>query len=352
MENIAFPARDSIKSNKFHSRDLHGIEIFTSNKALNSREVHFIGEEVFDGSRKYHYLVSADDHSMESILEMAGVDTVMSAALIGSIKQPTEIYRRPKIMAVANATPDSFYEGSRISKDVRMLDEIIESQPDIIDVGGESTRPGSSPVSVQEEIRRISPVIDYISSSTSIPVSLDTRHPEVLEHFVDRVEYANDVGGFMNRRLIEISSEHSLKCVTMHMRGQPENMQTMTSYVDLVPEVISFLWESAARLISSGVDKKKIIVDPGLGFSKNFQGNMEILRNARSFSFGFQTLFGASRKSFIGEATGKRTEDRLPGTLAVTSYLAMNGADIIRVHDPKENLDVVNVLQSIFGKDY
>lgn len=348
MENVAFTARNSVKKDLNIPAGENGIEIFSS-KLLAKDEAIFIGRKDFSGVPLNHYYISRSDAQMESVLEHSGISASLISRIILSSRQEgrTKKFPLPKIMAVANATPDSFYPGSRLDNGHEMLDRIIAAEPDIIDVGGESTRPGSQEISTREEIERIAPVIEYILDKTNIPISLDTRHPDVLEHFAGKVQYANDISGFQDERMIRISAEHSLSCITMHMRGKPGTMQSMTHYVDLIPEILSFLLESAAKLEEGGIEGNKVIIDPGIGFSKDFGGNLEILKEIESFRLGYEILVGASRKSFIGKITGEETQGRLPGTLAVTTYLAMKGVDLIRVHDPKENLQAIKVVNSI-----
>lgn len=348
MKNIAFPIRNSIRAKLGIYSDQNGIEIFTDRK-IDKGSAQNLGTNVFDGDVKNHYFISSESEDLGHILEYSGIRDFISESILSGLKpqKGPVAFRTPSIMAVANATPDSFYPGSRLDQSNSLIDSLIDAGPDIVDIGGESTRPGSHELSAREEIARIEPVLEHVQETSDIPVSLDTRHPEVLEYFAHRVQYANDISGFREERMVEIASDHSLKCITMHMRGIPSNMQTMTDYVDIMPEVLSHLLESAERLEAAGIRREDIIIDPGLGFSKDFKGNLELISEARSFSVGYKTLFGASRKSFIGRITGEETEGRLPGTLAVTAFLVDRGVDIIRVHDPKENIQLIKVLKAM-----
>lgn len=348
MKNIAFPARNQIRK-KLENFSCDGyFEIFTSHK-IDSKYAQFLESVDFYGAVMNHYILSTSSPDVEYVLEKSGVSEFVSKRLINqvdSVKIRTD-FRMPAVMAVANATPDSFYPGSRLDDSNNLLDKLMDAKPDIIDVGGESTRPGSGEVSIEEEIGRIKPVIEYIQSGSEIPISLDTRHPEVLDRFADKVEFANDISGFRDQKMVEIASNHSLKCITMHMRGVPSNMQSMTDYVDVVPELISYLQQSAEFLQESGIPQNHIYIDPGIGFSKDFTGNLKILSDIDSFSIGYMTLVGASRKSFIGKISGEETTGRLPGTLAVTAFLSSHAVDIIRVHDPVENIQLLKVLKAI-----
>lgn len=325
-----------------------GVEIFTSSD-LSGMSAVALGRADFYGTRLGHYVVPRESPDLEAALEKAGSTRQAVREFIGSIKaagtKPGG--SRPQVMAIVNATPDSFYPGSRSGSREHFIDEVVEAHPDIIDVGGESTRPGAAEISASEEISRLALIIDYLTSSTSIPLSLDTRHPDVLSHFGGSVRYANDVTGFTNPAMVSAVSEHSLECITMHMRGNPGNMQSRTGYVDIMPEILDHLLDSSSRLQKSGIGRDRIILDPGIGFSKDANGNLEILRDIESMKIGYRTLVGASRKSFIGRITGEDTHGRLSGTIATSAYLAMRGVDIIRVHDPKENLQAVKVIQAI-----
>lgn len=348
MKNIAFPIRKSTRTEFKLKPDESGFEIFTDRRIEDSSIVN-LGKKSFNGTVKNHYFVGEDNSSLDDILGNAGIGDFLSENLSTSIRSVahTHHFRMPSVMAVANATPDSFYPGSRLGESNNLLDALIDANPDIIDVGGESTRPGSGGISVHDEISRIEPVIKHITSRSKVPISLDTRHPEVLEYFAGDIHYINDITGFRDERMVRLAADHSLKCITMHMRGTPADMQTRTIYSDLVPEVLSYLIESADTLRNAGVSSKDIIIDPGIGFSKDFGGNLEILSEIESFSVGYSILVGASRKSFIGKITGEETEGRLPGTLAVTAYLSERNVDIIRVHDPKENIQLLKVFKAI-----
>lgn len=348
MRDIAFPARISAMRRIGAGSSASAIEILTSGE-MTDPEAKFLGKLDFYGDAKNHYLLETTRGAVKDKLVEAGIDDSLAQSIILSGRESNleKGFRKPMIMAIVNATPDSFYAGSRMKQDAGLLDMIISAGPDIIDVGGESTRPGSSEVSISEEIGRLEPVIDYLNRNTDIPISLDTRHPDVLEKFSGKVSYANDITGFSSERMARIAAENGLSCISMHMRGHPSNMQENTGYVDMIPEIIAFLLESTDRLVHAGVDRKKIIIDPGIGFSKDLKGNLEILKEIDSFKMGYQVLVGASRKSFIGQVTGRDVSGRLPGTLALTAYLAMKGVDIIRVHDPGENRDVLKILESI-----
>lgn len=255
----------------------------------------------------------------------------------------------PKVMGIANITPDSFFPGSRMPVfSTDSIDRVLLEKPDIIDIGGESTRPGSSRLSPNEEIERIRPYLDYVSTSYDIPISLDTRNPETAEFALQYgISYINDVSGFRDKEMVRIAAENSLNCILMHMRGEPETMQQDTSYTDIILELNRYFSAQAETLLSSGIDGSRIIIDPGIGFGKGLSGNLEIMKNLHCFFRGFQVLVGASRKSFIGKITGESVEDRLPGTIATSIYLMSKKADIVRVHDVRENRAALQVYSAL-----
>ncbi len=330
---FAFPARNIY--NNFHGSYLENFEVI-STAEINESEVLSLGVLDISGHPYFHYLA----HNVS----LFNVDARMLDLLR---RKENAGQTRTRIMAVINTTPDSFYPGSRHTVPDKDLDSIIDQKPDIIDIGGESTRPGSLPVCATEEIKRIKPVLDYLTSVSHIPISLDTRHPEVADHFRDKISILNDISGFADQKMVNIAAESELQCVVMHMRGTPETMQTMTSYGDIVAETVKEIQERVINLMDSGVGGHRIIVDPGIGFAKDTAGNLEILRNVRSYKFGFPLLMGVSRKAFIGHITGRDVNGRLPGTIAMTAYFASEGVDIVRVHDVAENRDAVKIIEAL-----
>ncbi|MCL4329589.1 MAG: dihydropteroate synthase [Candidatus Thermoplasmatota archaeon] len=271
-----------------------------------------------------------------------------SSSIFGKLHSQPKL---PQIMGIVNVTPDSFYPGSRIEgSSFSAIDAILDQKPDIIDIGGESTRPGSGRITPDEEIGRIRPVIQYISETSSIPVSVDTRNPETANYALRyRIAYLNDVSGFRNPQMIGIAADHSLKSVVMHMKGEPATMQSDTHYDDIYFEINHFLASRAHSLMEAGVKPLDIIVDPGIGFGKTSYQNIEIISNFHAFSLGFETLVGASRKSFIGTLTGRSVESRLSGTLASSMYLMLKNTGILRLHDVQENRDAMKVYLGLLG---
>lgn len=256
----------------------------------------------------------------------------------------------PKVMGILNVTPDSFYEGSRVdSKDV-ILDRasrMINEGADILDVGGYSSRPGAKDISIQEEIDRVSPAIEWIK--TEFPesiISIDTFRSDVAENALKSgAEIINDISGFsIDDKLPEVASKHNAPYILMHMRGTPQTMQMMTDYANIFTEMALYFSEKISQLKIAGV--KDIILDPGFGFSKTIEDNHLLLQNIEYLDFlGHPILIGISRKSMIYKKLGIKPEESLPGTIALNAIALSKGASILRVHDVKEACDLVQLLK-------
>ncbi|NTU59984.1 MAG: dihydropteroate synthase [Deltaproteobacteria bacterium] len=247
---------------------------------------------------------------------------------------------RPHVMGVLNVTPDSFSDGGDHFDREAALDralQMVEEGADIVDVGGESTRPGSDPVPPEVELARIVPILEFLAPRLKVPLSVDTYRADVAERAVGAgASMVNDISGLRaDPEMAAAVARSGASVVLMHMRGTPKTMQTDTTYVDLVGEVSLGLEESAEAALAAGVPRNRIILDPGIGFGKSAQGNLELLaRGAELRSLGFPILVGASRKSFIGKLLGaENPKDRLEGSLAAAVVALWNGAHILRVHD-------------------
>ncbi len=251
----------------------------------------------------------------------------------------------PKLMGILNCTPDSFYPGSIVNKEfVKTVDSMLSQKPDIVDVGGESSRPGAERVQPSEELKRIKPVVSYINEVSDIPVSIDTRNSEVLEALSDlNIWMLNDISGLLDKRMRSLVKERRLKSILMHMRGSPENMQTLTHYDDLIPEMVEFYFERLRQCYQENLNLDDIYLDPGIGFAKGLEGNLTILKNIDAFKIGPKIAVGTSRKSFLGKITGNDVYKRLPETIATSLYLARHKVSILRVHDISENRDALTV---------
>ena len=275
---------------------------------------------------------------------------------------------RPKtrIMGVVNLTPDSF-SGDGIYKSqiksrkrgvgvvdeaVRIAERMVERGADIIDLGGESTRPGARPVSLNEEIDRVIPVIKKLIKRIKAPISIDTSKAEVARQALDLgASIINDISGLHNNSyLVDLAGRYNAGVVIMHIKGSPRTMQNNPRYKSLIPEIIDYLNKAIKVVAGAGVDSKKIIVDPGIGFGKTTSHNLEILRRLREFKvLGKPLLVGTSRKSLIGNVLGLPVEKRLWGTAATIAIAINNGADIVRVHDVGEMAEVVKMADAIVG---
>lgn len=325
-------------------------EVFTHRKpdfgGMNSYvKLQISGETIHSFTTTFKHLFQ------ENLIEWLDIPEPLKGTLTRNLSTGVSIPAISKVMAIVNATPDSFYAGSRLMNNFPAIDRILDSKPDIIDIGGESTRPGSVEISPEEEIARIEPIMEYISGSSGAEISLDTRHLEVLERFADRIDYANDITGFSNETMIRIASDHDLGCIVMHMRGTPQTMNSLTEYCDLEYEIMNFLFDRIHSLSRHGIPEKNIIIDPGIGFSKNSGQNLSILRNIASFKFGYPVLMGASRKSFLGKIVNRNEESRLGASIGAAVWSALNGVDIIRVHDPEETRQALSVVSTILNRD-
>jgi len=257
------------------------------------------------------------------------------------------------VMGVLNVTPDSFSDGGQFFDSGRAVERGLQMAADgaeIIDVGGESTRPGSASVSDDEQIERVVPVIKALCKKIDVPISIDTYKLEVAKAALEAgAGMINDITAFSDERMAELAAEHEVPVVLMHMQGTPATMQIEPKYEDVVSEVLQFLLERARRAEDAGIDRKKIFIDPGIGFGKTLEHNLLLLRNIDKFvASGYRVLIGTSRKSFIGKLTGReKPSERRFGTAATVALCAAAGVSIVRVHDVAEMVDVVKVTNKL-----
>jgi dihydropteroate synthase len=243
------------------------------------------------------------------------------------------------VMGVINVTPDSFSDGGQFhdtDKAIARGLEMVAEGVDIIDIGGESSRPGSEPVEADEELRRVLPVVRALAAQVAVPLSVDTRRSAVAEAVLDAgATIVNDISALhSDDNLASVIARFNAGLILMHMRGTPATMQEDTHYDDLLGEVRSYLAAAAAQAEAAGVDPEKIMVDPGIGFGKSIDGNLELLRRLDFLAdLGKPILVGASRKSFVGKLTGAAIDQRSPGSLAAAVTAVINGAAAVRVHD-------------------
>ncbi|MBL7158080.1 MAG: dihydropteroate synthase [Candidatus Omnitrophica bacterium] len=261
--------------------------------------------------------------------------------------------RRTYIMGVLNRTPDSFSDGGEYFDEAVALgraQQMAEEGADIIDIGGESTRPGADPVSVEEELNRVASVIEKASRIVACPISVDTYKHEVAREALRKgASLINDITGLKGDPLMAgVIAQYGAAVVLMHIKGTPKDMQENPFYEDLIGEIIYSLGESIDIALRAGIDPAKIIIDPGIGFGKTAPQNLKILaRLGELKALAKPILIGVSRKSFIGSVLGKAANDRLFGTSAACAAAIMNGADILRVHDVTEIRDTARVIDAI-----
>jgi|SRR3989338_1500904 len=259
-------------------------------------------------------------------------------------------FNKTLIMGILNVTPDSFFDGNMFfdaNKAIAHAKQMAKDGADIIDIGGESSRPGSDPVSEEEELRRIVPIIKKLAKEINIPISIDTYKPKVVEECIKLgANIINDINGLRNENMIKVAAKYKVPVVIMHMKGNPKTMQENPVYRETIKEIKDFLSRQIKKAKKAGI--KDIIIDPGIGFGKTTAHNLEILKNLSKFKdLGCPILVGASRKSFIGNITGLPVNERLEGTIASISIAIMNGANIVRVHDVKECKRAVMVADAI-----
>jgi dihydropteroate synthase len=260
-------------------------------------------------------------------------------------------------MGVLNITPDSFSDGGNFTSTdsaVAQAGRMIAAGCDLIDIGGESTRPGASPVAASEQIRRVIPALSAIASQSEILISIDTTSSAVATAAVDAgARMINDISaGRDDPAIFAVSAAAGVPIILMHMQGTPQTMQQKPAYVDVVREVGDFLLERKAAAISAGVQAERILLDPGIGFGKTDEHNLHLLREtSRLADLGSPLVIGASRKGFIGRITGEsRAADRIFGTAAVVAWCAASGAGVLRVHDVGPMSQVVRMVHAIVSE--
>jgi dihydropteroate synthase len=256
------------------------------------------------------------------------------------------------VCGIVNVTPDSFYDGGRYQDPARAVDHghtLVAEGAEMLDVGGESTRPGSHPPSVAEEIARVIPVIDALAHTTSVPVSVDTSRPEVMREAVAAgAVMINDVRALRLRGALDAAAALKVPVCLMHMQGEPATMQIAPTYYDVVGEVHRFLVGRVARCLTAGVAREHIVLDPGFGFGKTLEHNLALLAGLRSIAnLGCPVMAGLSRKGMLGAITGRAVTDRLAASVAAAVVAAEQGASILRVHDVAATVDAIAVIRAV-----
>lgn len=259
---------------------------------------------------------------------------------------------RPLVMGIINVTPDSFSDGGKhqtLEAAIAHGISLAEQGADVLDIGGESTRPGALPVPAIEEIRRVVPVIEKLASRLSIPISVDTSKARVAELALKTgASIVNDVTALSDPAMAGVIAKHKARVILMHSRGNPQTMQKKARYRDVVEEVKAGLETAIGKAQAAGIASSRILIDPGLGFAKTARHNLRLLRNLNQLaSLGFPIVIGPSRKSFLGKILDVEMHDRLSGTLACVAWGYLNGAAMVRVHDVKPAVHVLTILQAI-----
>jgi dihydropteroate synthase len=259
---------------------------------------------------------------------------------------------RPQVMGVLNVTPDSFSDGGRyfggVESAVAHAVQMVEEGATLIDIGGESTRPGADPVSAEEEMRRVLPVLEHVREETDVIISVDTSKPEVMRAAtLAGARMINDVRALQAPGALEAAVSSECAVCLMHMKGDPRTMQKSPRYVDVVEEVGEFLRDRAGACLDAGIKRDSIVVDPGFGFGKTQGHNLQLLRHLREVVAEWPALVGLSRKAMIGELTGRPPEQRVHGSVALAVMAVVNGARIVRVHDVAATVDALKIVAAV-----
>jgi len=261
-------------------------------------------------------------------------------------------FERTRIMGILNVTPDSFAGdgiGGDLDKAVERAVEMEKAGADIIDIGGESTRPGAEPVDEEKELDRVIPVIKAVAERINIPISIDSRKANVARAAIEAgAKIVNDVSGLSDKEMAGLCAREKVPVIVMHMKGTPRNMQDNPVYTDAIGEILRHLSDRVTDAIEAGVEERQIAIDPGIGFGKRLEDNLEILGRLAEFkSLGRPIVVGASRKMFIGKISGLPVEERLEGSIGAACAAAMNGANIIRCHDVRETAKALRIVDAI-----
>lgn len=258
---------------------------------------------------------------------------------------------RPLIMGIVNVTPDSFSDGGRLVTTQQAVDHalrLIEEGADMLDLGAESTRPGAVPVTIDEELRRVLPLVEALQAS-NVPLSVDTRKPEVMRAAVAAgADMINDVCALQQVGAFDALADANVAVCLMHMQGEPQSMQANPDYRDVVAEVTDFLVQRVAAAVAKGICRDRLVIDAGFGFGKTLQHNLALLRHLdRLVTLGVPVLAGLSRKSMLGQITGRMVDQRVHASVAAAMLAVQKGAKIIRVHDVAATRDALRVIEAV-----
>jgi dihydropteroate synthase len=346
ISNITSKQSDILKSLNRNFSKL--IDIY-ENVELDRLLVHFLNR-----SWIYYKIdsISNEDKELGEFFDQASLLFSYNSEPVWEINGKIfDFNQSPFIMGILNITPDSFSDGGQfisVNRAVEHALSMIDAGADIIDIGGESTRPGSDAVSMEDELQRVAPVIEAIRKHSDIPISIDTYKSVIADNAINAgANIINDISAcIFDEQMPEIAKKYDTPIVLMHIKGMPKNMQLNPKYDDVFLEVYQFLLDRIKWIKS--FDINKIIIDPGIGFGKRFEDNLLLLNNLDSLKFLASPLMvGASRKSFLGQILNKNVDQRLFGSLSVAVLSAIKGADIIRVHDVAETKDALKVMEAI-----
>lgn len=259
---------------------------------------------------------------------------------------------RPNVMGILNVTPDSFSDGGRFARRdaaLRHAQSMLDAGADLIDVGGESTRPGAKPVSPVEELERVAPIVEALVRELGAVVSVDTSTPAVMRESARLgAGLINDVRALQREGALDAAADTGLPICLMHMQGEPGSMQQAPHYASVVDEVRAFLFDRVAACEAAGIARARLLLDPGFGFGKTLAHNLSLFKALpQMLAWGYPLLVGVSRKSMIGQALGREVEQRLAGGLALAAQATFAGVQILRVHDVAETVDVVRMLRAV-----
>jgi dihydropteroate synthase len=261
---------------------------------------------------------------------------------------------KPRVMGIVNVTPDSFSDGGKFNTTEKAIEhalQLVEEGAEILDIGGESTRPGASPVPLDEELKRVIPVIEGLRG-VGVPLSIDTYKPQVMQAAITAgADIVNDVCALREPQALEIVAASQVGVCLMHMQGRPQTMQADPQYDDVVSEVREFLQDRLNAAEQAGIVRSRIVLDPGFGFGKRTAHNLTLLNHLNDIqAFGLPLLIGLSRKSVLGQVVGSAVDERIHASIAASVVSVMKGANIVRVHDVKPTIDALKIVQAVMNE--
>jgi dihydropteroate synthase len=337
----------SVSADAAIKKEVASFTVSRSDVLLIGTEAHY--NKVIPKLRRQPFNLSHLSGELEQILK-----NIKRERFIVSLgDRQLDLAKKVAIMGILNLTPDSFYDGGRYTQEEKALvrvEEMVSHRADLIDIGGESTRPGATKVSTEEELRRIIPVIGKIKELFEIPISVDTYKAQIAQEAIEAgADMINDISGLrFDSELKQVMAKYKVPLVLMHIKGTPGDMQNNPYYDSLLGEIISYLRESIVIAKEAGIDEERIVIDPGIGFGKSAQHNLEIINKLSELkSLGRPILIGVSRKSFIGNVLNLPLQERLEGSLAATCLAVTQGARIVRTHDVKETRRAIDLTQAI-----